>query len=102
MQLGFVAGALTSSVLNLADRFPPHRLLAACALGAAASTVRARRLRRTGWAGAVPLRFGDGVFLAGVYPVGMKLMASWSEPVDRGRAFGILIGASRSARRCRT
>jgi predicted MFS family arabinose efflux permease len=33
------------------------------------------------------------MFLAGVYPVGMKLMASWSVPADRGRAFGILIGA---------
>ena len=91
VQLGFAAGALTSSVLNLADRFPPHRLLAVCAFGAAASTgALAAFADGLGWA--VPLRAATGMFLAGVYPVGMKLMASWSEPVDRGRAFGILIG----------
>ena len=42
---------------------------------------------------AIPLRFVTGIFLAGVYPVGMKLTASWSQPARRGRAFGILIGA---------
>ena len=41
---------------------------------------------------AVPLRFLTGAFLAGIYPVGMKLTASWARPVDRGRAFGLLIG----------
>jgi predicted MFS family arabinose efflux permease len=39
------------------------------------------------------MRFLTGMFLAGVYPVGMKLMASWSESADRGRSFGVLIGA---------
>jgi predicted MFS family arabinose efflux permease len=34
-----------------------------------------------------------GIALAGVYPVGMKLMASWSEPARRGRALGMLVGA---------
>ncbi len=42
---------------------------------------------------AIPLRFLTGMFLAGVYPVGMKLMASWSESTDRGRSFGVLLGA---------
>lgn len=91
VQLGFAAGALTSSVLNLPDRFPPQRLLAACALGAAATT-GALAAFGDGLATAVPLRALTGVFLAGVYPVGMKLMASWSGTVDRGRAFGWLIG----------
>ena len=41
---------------------------------------------------AVTLRFVTGVALAGVYPVGMKLMTSW---FDRGRGFalGVLIAA---------
>ena len=91
VQLGFAAGAVTSSVLNLPDRFPPHRLLAVCAVGAAAST-GLLALAGNGLGTAVPLRALTGMFLAGVYPVGMKLMASWSEPVDRGRAFGVLIG----------
>jgi MFS family permease len=41
---------------------------------------------------AVPLRFATGAFLAGVYPVCMKLMASWSPPADRALAMGALIG----------
>ena len=42
---------------------------------------------------AVPLRFATGAFLAGVYPVGMKLMVSWSRPAGRALAMGVLIGA---------
>jgi len=92
VQLGFVVGALTSTTLNLPDRLPPHRLMAGCA-GAAAICTAVFAATATGLPGAVLLRFATGVFLAGVYPVGMKLMASWSEPARRGRAFGILIGA---------
>jgi MFS family permease len=91
VQVGFAVGALTSSVLNLPDRLPPHRLLAASALGAAACTALLA-VGADGLAVAVPLRALTGFCLAGVYPVGMKLMASWSESVDRGRAFGVLIG----------
>jgi MFS family permease len=41
----------------------------------------------------VPLRFATGAFLAGAYPMGMKLMASWSRPAGRALAMGVLIGA---------
>jgi MFS family permease len=92
VQLGFVAGALVSTALNLADRFRPQRLLAASALGAALCTAALAGFAQ-GLAAAVVLRTLTGVFLAGVYPVGMKLMASWSPSAGRGRSFGILIGA---------
>lgn len=92
VQLGFVVGALSSTALNLADRLPPHLLVAASAAAAAGCTVLLA-LFVDGMAGAILLRFLTGVFLAGVYPVGMKLMASWSESAGRGRALGILIGA---------
>jgi MFS family permease len=92
VQIGFVAGAITSTVFNLADRATPQNLLAASALGAAACTA-ALAVFVTGLAAAVPLRFLTGMFLAGVYPVGMKLMASWAESTVRGRTFGILLGA---------
>src|SRR5699024_11500382 len=42
---------------------------------------------------ALILRFATGVCLAGVYPVGMKLMASWASAAERGAAMGLLIGA---------
>jgi MFS family permease len=92
VQLGFVAGAITSTVFNLTDRTTPQNLLAASALGAAACTA-ALAFFATGLGAAVPLRFLTGMLLAGVYPVGMKLMASWSASTDRGRTFGVLLAA---------
>ena len=92
VQLGFVAGAVTSTVLNLADRVPAHRLLAASAAAAAVCTVvLAVFADRLGTA--APLRFLTGMFLAGVYPTGMKLMASWAGSAGRGRTMGVLIAA---------
>ncbi|MFI8191634.1 MFS transporter [Streptomyces sp. NPDC085946] len=92
VQFGFVAGAVTSATLNLADRVPPQRLLAASAAAAAACTV-VLALVADRPAVAVPLRFLTGLFLAGVYPTGMKLMASWSGSAGRGRTMGVLIAA---------
>jgi MFS family permease len=92
VQIGFVAGAVTSSVFTLADRAKPQYLLTACALTAAACTA-ALALFANGLGAAIPLRFLTGMFLAGVYPVGMKLMASWSHSRDRGRTFGVLLAA---------
>ncbi|TWP53753.1 MFS transporter [Lentzea tibetensis] len=92
VQLGFVTGAVGSTALNLADRVRPHHLLALSAFAGAACTLLLA-LVVDGMAGAVPLRFLTGVALAGVYPVGMKLMASWSSSASRGRALGVLVGA---------
>jgi MFS family permease len=92
VQIGFAVGAVASAVLNLVDRALPQYLLAASALCAATCTA-ALAFLATGLGSAIPLRFLTGMFLAGVYPVGMKLMASWSESADRGRSFGILLGA---------
>ena len=38
------------------------------------------------------LRFATGVFLAGVYPAGLKVMAGWFT-AGRGMALGVLVGA---------
>jgi MFS family permease len=92
VQFGFVAGAVASTALNLADRVPPQRLLAVSAAAAAACTV-VLALVADRLAVAVPLRFLTGVFLAGVYPTGMKLMVSWSGSTGRGRTMGVLIAA---------
>lgn len=91
VQAGFVLGAVGSAALGLADRIGPHLLVAGCAPGAAACTL-VMALFADGPLAAVPLRFATGVFLAGVYPVCMKLMASWSAPADRALAMGMLIG----------
>jgi MFS family permease len=92
VQAGFVLGAVASAVLGLADRLPPQLLVAGSAAGAAGATL-IMALFADGPLVAIPLRFATGAFLAGVYPVGMKLMASWSPPADRARAMGVLIAA---------
>ena len=92
VQAGFVAGAVGSAVSGLADRMRPHLLVADCAAGAAACTLFMALFADSPLA-AVPLRFATGAFLAGVYPVGMKLMVSWSPPAGRALAMGVLIGS---------
>ncbi|MBP2364464.1 MFS transporter [Pseudonocardia parietis] len=91
-QVGFVVGAIASAVLNLADRIAANVVLAVSAASAALCTV-VLALFVDGMGGAIPLRFLTGVCLAGVYPVGMKLMASWAPSAGRGLALGMLIGA---------
>ncbi len=90
VQIGFVVGALTSSLLNLADRIPAHRLLAVSAWLAALSTALIPSVSGVG--PALALRFLSGLFLAGVYPVGMKIIATWTKE-DRGLGIGLLVGA---------
>jgi MFS family permease len=91
VQLGFVAGALGSAVLNLADRISGRWLFAASSLLAGGATLLIPVLN-AGLAATVVLRFLTGVFLAGVYPVGMKIMATWTRE-DRGFGIGLLVGA---------
>lgn len=91
VQLGFVVGALLSAVLNLADRIPARRLVALSAiLGAAFNAAIALFVRTP--TPAIALRFLTGAALAGVYPPGMKLMATWCKE-DRGLCIGVLVGA---------
>lgn len=91
VQIGFVVGAFGSAVLTLADRIPARWLLAGSSLLAGLLTLLIP-LVADGPGVAVALRFLTGVFLAGVYPVGMKLMTTWTK-VDRGLAVGMLVGA---------
>jgi MFS family permease len=90
VQLGFVAGAVTSSLLNLADVVSPRVVFLGGAIGAAAAN--ALLVFTDGPAGALPLRFATGLFLAGIYPPALKLMATWFRR-GRGTALGIVVGA---------
>jgi MFS family permease len=90
VQLGFVGGALASSLLNLADVFSPRSVILAGSLGAAVANVM---LAAAGGAGlGIPLRLATGFFLAGVYPPALKLMATWFRR-GRGLALGTIVGA---------
>ncbi|HEY3248493.1 MAG TPA: MFS transporter [bacterium] len=91
VQLGFVTGALTSALLNLPDIFPSRIIFAVSAiLGAAVNA--AIPLWARGPEAAIPLRFLTGFCLAGVYPTGLKILATWFRR-NRGMALGIMVGA---------
>ncbi len=91
VQLGFIVGALVFALFSAADRFHPSRLFFACtSLSSLINLITAL------WVDTLPslliLRFLSGFLLAGIYPVGMKIAASWF-PHGLGRALGYLIGA---------
>jgi MFS family permease len=91
VQLGFVAGTLLSAVLGLADRIDPRRFFMVSTLAAAAANA-SMLLAHPGGAGMFTARFVTGACMAGVYPIGMKLAASWAKD-DLGLLVAILVGA---------
>ena len=75
-QLGFIAGTLVFAVTALADRLPASRIFAASSIvGALANAAVA--LPALGFEAAWALRFAVGLSLAGIYPLGMKMVVQW-------------------------
>jgi MFS family permease len=91
VQLGFISGTLTFAFFAISDRYSPRRAFLLCAVAGALSNL-STGLANTGPAGLLALRFTTGFFLAGIYPVGMKIAAGWYEK-GLGNAMGFLIGA---------
>ena len=91
LQLGFIAGTLVFALLAVADRHSARRVFLLCSLAGAACTVGAWAMVRDPLALAA-WRAATGFFLAGIYPVGMKLASQWF-PRGLGSALGLLIGA---------
>ncbi|MDP3636521.1 MAG: MFS transporter, partial [Azonexus sp.] len=90
VQLGFILGTLVFAISGLADRFAASRIFAICAvLGAMFNGAFA--LLATNMSLGMPLRFAVGICLAGVYPLGMKLVVSWV-PERAGTALAQLVG----------
>jgi MFS family permease len=91
VQLGFVGGTLLSAFLNLADVVSVRYLFAVSALAGALTNAAFGAYAHNATTG-IGLRFLTGMFLAGVYPPGMKIMATWFKQ-SRGMALGVLVGA---------
>ena len=90
VQLGFIAGTLVFAFLAVSDRFSPRLVFFACALAGALANLA---LFAAGGLGSLlALRFLTGFFLAGIYPVGMKIASGWYR-ADLGNALGFLVGA---------
>ncbi|MBN9262610.1 MAG: MFS transporter [Hyphomicrobium sp.] len=91
VQAGFVGGTLTSALLSAADRYDPRNLFMTAAAIAGIACLLVILFEPTDVA--VPmLRFATGFCLAGVYPVGMKMAATWAKG-DLGLLIGLLVGA---------
>lgn len=91
VQVGFSLGAITFAIFNISDVFSPIPVFVVSAFAAAAANAAFAWTAQDPLT-AITLRGVTGFFLAGVYPVGMKIMAGWFQR-GRGLALGILIGA---------
>lgn len=91
LQIGFIVGTLVFALLTIADRFPARRVFLFCALAGAACTVAAWAMVQH-FTALLLWRAATGFFLAGIYPVGMKIAAQWYRQ-GLGAALGLLLGA---------
>ncbi|WP_034923037.1 MFS transporter [Gillisia sp. CAL575] len=91
VQFGFIIGTLLFAVFSIADRFSPSKVFFVCALlgaGINAATI----LETNNFLSLLIIRFSSGFFLAGIYPVGMKIASDYSDK-GLGKALGFLVGA---------
>ncbi|MET1259079.1 MFS transporter [Flagellimonas sp. DF-77] len=91
VQFGFIAGTLLFAMATLTDRFAPARVFLICALLGSCCNLALLWPEHT-----LPSlwisRFFTGFFLAGIYPVGMKIASDYFEK-GLGTSLGYLVGA---------
>jgi MFS family permease len=90
VQFGFITGTLVFAVLTIADRFKPSNVFFFSAVVAAIANTAI--IFTTDYASILFYRFCTGFFLAGIYPVGMKIAADYFEK-GLSKALGFLVGA---------
>lgn len=89
-QSGFIAGTLWLAYSGWADRYSTSRIFAmACIAGAAINAGFSGGW--TGFESGLVFRFAVGVCLAGIYPLGMKMIVGWVGG-NSGSALGLLVG----------
>jgi len=91
VQFGFIIGTLIFAVLSIADRFSPSKVFFFCALIGAVFNLGIIWEGNTLWS-LISFRFATGFFLAGIYPVGMKIASDYFEK-GLGKSLGFLVGA---------
>ncbi|MFP6561966.1 MFS transporter [Paraburkholderia sp. B3] len=89
VQLGFILGTLFISLSGAADRFRASRIFVCSAIAGAVFNFCFAWLS-TGLVSGAVFRFGVGVCLAGIYPMGMKLIVGWA-PERTGQALAQLV-----------
>lgn len=89
-QAGFISGTLWLAYSGLADRYSASRVFAvSCLLGALVNA--AFSMGSTSFESGLVLRFAVGLCLAGIYPLGMKMIVGWVG-AKSGAALGLLVG----------
>jgi len=91
VQFGFILGTFLFAFLSIADRFKPSRVFFACALIGALLNFSITIITPSYFL-LLLTRFLTGFFLAGIYPVGMKIASDWYGG-KLGKALGFLVGA---------
>ena len=91
VQFGFISGTFIFALLSIADRFSASRVFFTCAImGSVFNLGLVWDLNS--FTSLIGFRFLTGFFLAGIYPVGMKIA---SDHFDKGlgKSLGFLVGA---------
>lgn len=90
VQFGFIAGTLIFAFLKISDKYSPSKVFLVCGLLGATSNFGITLLETSTLL--LPLRLATGFFLAGIYPVGMKIASDYHQK-GLGLALGYLVGA---------
>ena len=91
IQFGFISGTLIFAALTIADRFSPSKVFFISALLAAVFNL-GLIWNSNSMVSLLVFRFVTGFFLAGIYPIGMKIAADYFEQ-GLGKSLGFLVGA---------
>lgn len=91
LQFGFIAGTLVFAIFSVSDRFSPSLIFFISAVLAGLLNLGIT-LQDVDAAQILLLRFSTGFFLAGIYPVGMKIASDYYQ-AGLGKSLGFLVGA---------
>jgi MFS family permease len=91
VQFGFISGTLLFAILTISDRFSPSKVFFISAVLGALFNILIIFEGNT-YLSLIVLRFLTGFFLAGIYPVGMKISADYFQK-GLGVSLGFLVGA---------
>lgn len=91
VQFGFITGTFIFALLSIADRFSPSKVFFISAVAGAMFNM-AMVLESNGFVSLLAFRFLTGFFLAGIYPIGMKIAADYYEH-GLGKSLSYLVGA---------
>ncbi len=90
VQFGFIIGTLLFTITGFADKFKPSRIVMLCCfLGATFNAFII--FEEIPFSFVIFSRLVVGIALAGIYPIGMKLIISW-DPQKAPNTLGLLVG----------